>query len=408
MAQIEQVAVGAGYADAAYYSVGQGTVSTVAHTEWDIAFAVGAQDLGIFINEGVASGTSPLPQVELYLSTATNFETVDTSAAALQRIYNDEKSWSAGAFNHVAAPGDPFDFGWGSYDLNTHTVNGSRIFVIRLRDGSVKKLQIQSLIGGKYNFHYADPDGSNEISKTITKADFTGKTLAYYRFADNQVLDLEPAEWDLLFTRYTTPLDDGEGGILEYMVTGVLLNAGVSVAQLNGIDPLTITYEDYDGPYADTLTAIGYDWKSFDLATFQWTISSDRVYLLQTADSSIWKVQFLDFEGSSTGVTTLEKTFQTSLLSSAALPGFVPSFRMFPNPATDYLLIDLEIDAVKRPAAELQLFTATGQAVRQQAIDLYSGNNRLELPLYDLNPGTYFLQVRIGTGNIVRKLQISR
>ncbi|MCB0629392.1 MAG: HmuY family protein [Saprospiraceae bacterium] len=405
-AQIDQISVGVGYANAAFYSLHDGSVTSIAHTDWDIAFSVGAQDLGIFVNEGIASAMEPLPQVELYLSTSTDFSSVDTSD--LQRIYNDEVSWTAGAFNHVATPGDPFDFGWGAYDLNTHTVNGTRVFVIKLRDGAYKKLLIESLISGTYTFKYADLDGTNEVVQSVIKSDFTGKTLAYYHFETNEVLDLEPVSWDLLFTRYVTPLDDGEGGILDYTVTGVLSNAGVQVAKVSGIDPLTIRYEDYDGPFADSLTAIGYDWKAFDLSTFQWSVPEDVVYFVQTADSSIWKVQFLDFEGSTTGVSTLEKTFQTSLVSSTnELPDYVPAFRLYPNPAVDHAIIDLELDQSSRLPASISVFNVSGQQLYRASISLYNGSNRIELPADRLAAGTYMINIQIGTDRIVRRLIVN-
>ena len=48
---------------------------------------------------------------------------------------------------------------------------------------------------------------------------------------------------------------------------------------------------------------IGHDWKDFDLGTFTWEVFDDLVYFIETPDNDIWQLQFIDFEGSSTGVS---------------------------------------------------------------------------------------------------------
>ena len=157
------------------------------------------------MNEAVGlSFTAPLPTVELYLTNSTDFATVDSTA--MTRIYNEDISWSEGAFNHVKIEEDPADYGWGTYDFTSHQVNGSRIYIIKLRNGDFKKIEIQSLISGIYTFRYANLDGSNEETHTIDKADYDGKTLAYFSIENGTAQDLEPVQWDLVFTRYQTVL----------------------------------------------------------------------------------------------------------------------------------------------------------------------------------------------------------
>lgn len=398
--EFNQVSVGASYANATYYSIDDGSTTSVSHADWDIAFSLGDRDLGVLVNEASVGG---LADVELYLTTAEDFATVDTTE--MTRLHNDEQSWGSGAFNSVTTPGDPFDFGWGSYDPSTHKVNGTRVFVIKLRDDTYKKIMIELLDGSVYTFKHADLDGNNEVSQSVDKAAFSGKTLAYYSFAGDTVLDLEPASWDLLFTRYLTTLDVGGGVLAEYPVTGVLLNAGMQAAKVSGIDPQTVTYEDYDGPYGDSSDVIGHDWKEFDLSAFQWLIPNDLVYFVQTADSNLWKIQFVDFEGSSTGVTTLEKTFQMSLVSALhELPDYVPAFRVYPNPAVEFARIELELEEVRLLPASLTILNALGQQMHREVLSLYHGINRIEVPMDQLAAGTYFVNVQIGTDRIVRRI----
>lgn len=64
----------------------------------------------IFVNEGaILPFGAPAPQVELYLTGSTGFETLDT--AGMQRIYNEELNWEEGVFNHVKDPSETSDAG---------------------------------------------------------------------------------------------------------------------------------------------------------------------------------------------------------------------------------------------------------------------------------------------------------
>ncbi|MEL6357993.1 MAG: HmuY family protein, partial [Bacteroidota bacterium] len=289
-AQFQQVTQGAGYANQVYYDIATNTSTTITHEDWDIAFGVSGFSSSVVVNEGVISSQSdPAQQIELYASSATDFTTADTSQIT-ERIHNNEVSWEAGAFNHVAIPGDPFDLGWGSYNPATQTVNGSRVFFLLGRDGVYRKLMIESLISGVYTFRHALLDGSEEMMVTVDKTAFIGKNMAYYSFNDG-VVDLEPTDWDLLFTRYTTPLPDDEGNILQYTVTGVLHNIGIGVAELSGVDPETTETPLSKDEYDETLNVIGFDWKSFDLSTFSWSIPEDLVYFVRNEEDQVWRIQ---------------------------------------------------------------------------------------------------------------------
>ncbi|MEM7368296.1 MAG: HmuY family protein [Bacteroidota bacterium] len=391
--QIDQPSLGASYANMNFYSLSDGATTQHDHTIWDIAFGVAPQDLSVFVNEGVGLAMGPpLPEVELYITKSTDYANADTTG--MIRIYNNELSWEAGAFNHVSSPSDPFDQGWGTYNPATHQVTGSRVFCIKLRSGSYKFLQIQSLISGVYTFQFKDLDGSNELTKTITKSNYTGKNLAYYSFDSDSAMDLEPAQWDLLFTRYYTPLNAGMGDTVNYMVTGVLINRGMQVARVTGIDPMTVNYMDYEDEYVDTLAIIGHDWKSFNLSTFQWSIPSDRVYFVKTTTDSLWKVQFLDFEGSSTGTSTLERTFETELTAIGTPIPQVSFFKLFPNPSAGMVNVSFEFQTVSKKA-HLRLVNQLGQSIYSSTLEVRPGPTTHRLDLTDLASGMYHLSLQV-------------
>jgi hypothetical protein len=399
----DQPSVGANYTFNTFYNIADGAQTQVDHTEWDIAFDVSPGGTGVFVNEGVIiSFGAPAPEVELYLTTSTDFATMDTVGA--QRILNAEINWTEGAFNQVRNDADPFDLGWGAYDFMTHQVNSTRLFAIKLRNGELKKLEIQSLISGVYTFRYADMDGSDETIHTITKSDYSGRTLAYFSMEQGTALDLEPEQWDLAFTRYYTSLEDDDV-TLDYIVTGVLSNTGVEVAQADGIDPATVDYLNYEESYTDSLKQIGHDWKFFDF-TSGWGIISDRAYFVKTTQNEIWKLVFYDFEGSSTGVSTLGKIFQATVTSIENAPEYVVSLTTFPNPTTNILNISFELEqAVKN--APIRFYNQLGQLVWQDEMDLVAGFQVRTIDVSNLLTATYQLVIQLD-GTLVNKTIIKK
>lgn len=402
-AQVDVLSLGAGYSNSIYYSISDGSTSSYEYADWDIAFGVSNQSLAIFYNEGVAGS---LAEIELYVTDTTDFEASDTTD--MVRIYNNEVSWDAGAFNHVSSPSDPFDFGWGKYSVVTHQVNGTRVFVLKLRNGIYKKLKIESLIGGVYTFRYADLDGENEVTQTVTKSEFVGKTLAYYSFETEAVVDLEPENWDILFTRYYTPLplNDGTGAVLEYVVTGALTNAGLEVAQADGVNPVSANFQDYEDLFTDSLTVIGHDWKEFDLATFQFTVPTDRVYFVKNDSGGVWKIQFIDFEGSSTGGFALEKSFEGTITSIANQSENFQSFNLFPNPADNFLNIQFELKAAANNGL-IQVTDNLGKVLWTEKVQLVQGINTRSIPL-QLAQGPYYLSIRTDKGFIAKPFLVNR
>jgi hypothetical protein len=399
-AQIDQPSVGASYANSTFYNLEDGNTTSATHTEWDIAFNVTPFNLGIIVNEGVGlSFTAPLSTVELFQTNSTDFATADT--IGISKIYNDEVSWSAGAFNLIADASSSADYGWGDYNFGNNQVVGTRIFAIKLRNETYKKLEIQSLIAGVYTFRFADLDGNNEVTTTIDKANYPAKTLAYYSIENETALDLEPTDWDMVFTRYVTPLNDGSGGTIDYTLTGILTDAGVQVVQADGINPSTVDHLDYTNDYQDSLTIIGYDWKSFQGS---WVIEAERVYFVKTANEKIWKIQFFDFEGSSTGTTTLEKTLIDGTSSTNKVTEHFSSFNVFPNPASDVTNLVFEVKTYEG-AAQIQIINQLGQRVYNENIEIHNGLNAKQLSL-NFPSGLYHVALQIGSDFITRPLFI--
>jgi hypothetical protein len=389
-AQFVEASYGPSYTQQAFYQLSTDNSVNLPNDAWDIAFTTqGLQDAGLFINEAAGSGGTELA---LFLVPGKTFEETITQDELGERLFNDEQNWQFGAFNQMRAQGDPFDYGWGRYNPTDMAVEGTQLFALQLRDGSFRKLEISALNGTIYEVRHAAFDGSGEVVFSLNKAEYPDTGLVFYSLTDNQAVTDIPStgEWDLLFTRYSTPLDDGTGNTLNYLLTGTLSGVNVEVAQADGIDPQTVNYEDYTDAYESVLDVIGYDWKSFDLDNFAWSLPADRAYFVKTDEGKIWKIVFIDFEGSSTGNTVFEKT-DLGIVNTVD-HSLVEDFTVFPNPARTQATVSLTLKHAA--SVQLSLFNAAGQRVWSAADSRPAGFQVLEIPVSNLSAGTYWLSIQ--------------
>jgi len=394
--RVDEVSIGAGYSQQTYYSLATGEMTTLDGDAWDIAFsATGLQDAGVLINEGAPLTGAPL---EVYAAGQIDFEDVSTDVATYveeDRLYNPDENWEQGAFNTEAEEGNPFDYGWGAYDPMSRTVIGTHVYVIKKRDGSYIKLEIQSLELNTYNFRYADLDGTNEISHSISKEDANSTPWIYFSFETNKAVDV-PENWDLLFTRYSEPLDNGEGGILNYNLTGVLMAPGLEAATADGVDPETVLEADYQDQYSKSIKSIGYDWKFFDFSV-GWIIDEDRAYFIKS-NSEAYKLIFFDFEGSSTGTTTLEVT-PLQITSTESVSDLSASASIFPNPTEDFIHFDF---STQSPEAYLKVIDFSGRLIHEESVLL---NEPYPIKQY-VGTGSFTLQATTADGRFTHRIMI--
>lgn len=377
----DTVSLGTGYANQVWYSLENDNQAERPKAEWDIAFDVSS--FGTSVHANTANGTKVFTYPE---GDASDWATVDISNIAnWTEQYNSEVSWASGAFDqHLTA--DPFDVGWGIYNLSTHIVTGDSIFIVQLPSGDYKKLLIENMASGAYNFRYADVDGQNEVVDAITKADFSGKNFAYYSLETEGELDREPAsaDWDLVFTQYTSFVPTA------YTVAGVLSNNGVSVAQAEGVDQAT--YEDFSSEtFSTDINIIGYDWKTF---SGSWTLETDWVYFVSTAAGDMWKVVFTGFGGTGTGnfIFSKEKLSAVGVIENEA-NNF--SFVTYPNPTVNGNTT--VVYTMKNNAQEgtLFIYSLSGELVKTEQLATTAGIHTLPVTTNELNSGVYIIQLSV-------------
>lgn len=390
----DEVILGAGYANVAFYSMADGETSNIPNNDWDIAFQVSPMGSGIRIN-GQAG-------VELYLypnGDTTAWETLDiTGIDGWAQRYDSDAEWSTGAFNQGSA--SAFDLGWGTYSMITHHVTGDRLFVIKLVDGSYQKIWIKRLASGTYTFRHATLDNSMDMTHSIAKAAYAGKNFVYYALSGQAVLDREPltADWNLQFAKYIGRLT---GTDTYYAVTGVLSNAGTLVAKAENVDVTTAQPENFE---FDTfnISVIGYDWKSFNSQNFQFELQQNLCYLVQDPGGDIYRVVFTGFSGQALG----EFEFSKELLTDSEV-GIADAERSFPLAVYPNPAIGGQTSIVFEQSSQTafaRVFDMGGREVMAQTLH-GQGFAQRSLDVSGLGTGIYLL--RLEDGNRVSTIRLA-
>lgn len=294
----ETITLGAAYVNDVYYSLSNGLISTVPRANWDIAFSVSTRSSSIIINEGAGV------VLKMFTNTWSWDGPIDTTGySTWTTLHNSNLTWEDGAFNQLAAGGynhtnSALNYGWGDYDMASHNINGVTKYIIKLRDGSFKKLFIEqkNSVNQKYVFRFANMDGSSPVLVPELLATGTKANYVYYSLTDNSVVtNREPdaSTWDLLFTKW---IDNN----INYSVTGVLQNIGVSAIALTVDNPANVTYT--DSQFVTNINTIGSNWKTNDPITHLYTIPTNKTYIVKNVAGKVYQITFTGFEGSSTGV----------------------------------------------------------------------------------------------------------
>lgn len=394
---VDTVSIGAGYSNQVWYSLSDDEQGTAAKAEWDLGFDLSPQGFSILLNPstGILAWTYPAGDTSDWASIDT------TGLSTWSGINNSDTSWALGAFSNYVNPNDPFDVGWGIYSLFTHYVTGDSLYIVKLANGDYKKLWIEGLAAGTYTFRHADLNGNNEVSQSITKSTYGGKTFVYYAIAGDQILDREPAaaDWDLMFGQYTTYIP------IPYLVTGVLSKPGVNVAQADGIGNVN-TYTSYGAhTFTNQMNEIGYDWKAFGGGG--WVITDSLVYFVGRTNGEIWKMVFTGFGGSSTG----DFIFSKEKLASVGTVelGNVAQNEVFvyPNPSAQGGQAQLVYRlAPSATAGSLKVIDMAGRVVLSKSINAGGSLQTLSLETANLQAGIYTILLESNGRRAVTKWSV--
>lgn len=398
---IDTVSVGPNYANQKWYSLQNDEQGTQSKDNWDLAFEITGISSAVLANTQKANFAVYHAPFEI-----SDYGILDTAGISTWPVaYNSDTTWTIGALNKGADSSNPFDMGWGNYDMNTHFVTGDSCFVIKLSATSYKKLRIISLASGIYTFEYANINGTNSFTQTIAKSSYTGKNFAYADLTANTVLNREPASsaWDLTFGRYTAILMAPTP--TPYSVVGIMHNKGVTVAQANNVASPS-TYTAWSGHSQNTnITTIGHDWKAFDLNSNAWKIENDSVYFVKDKNDAIWKVRPIAFGGASDGnfIFSKEKLKESATVGVADHAKKGSTISVYPNP-TDGTHTNLLFSSDKAQTVSVSVVDMTGRTLSLVSVETSEGLTLHPLNTSELPTGVYFVKLNAGSYSAIQKL----
>lgn len=385
---IDTVSVGADYVNQKWYSLQNDEQGiTQSKDNWDIAFEITGFSASILANTQKANFVVYKAPYSI-----ANYGVIDTTGmTSWKKLYNSDTTWSVGAFNKGGVFTNPYYLGWGLYNINTHIVSGDSCYVVKLSNASYKKLKIDKLSGGIYHFTYSNIDGTNSRTVALNKTNYSGKNFAYFDMTSNTAINREPpsANWDLTFVKYISFIPT------PYGVTGVLTNKGVTVAQADSVASPS-TYVNWNAhTQATAMNTIGYDWKTFDMATNTWKIAVGTVYFVKSKTGDIWKVRFTGFGGSTNGNFILSKE-KLSTVGIQELNGTkIASLTVYPNPSTQEVvnvIYDLQTQVNE---ATLKVYNSTGEEVYNEQLKAREGLYSHALNTTDFRAGTYLVSLYV-------------
>jgi len=367
------------YANDIFYSMSEGEIANIPRAGWDIAFYTPAFSAGIIINEG--------SNVMLY-----SYQNGDTSAWAhidttglstWTPLYNSAEYWEDGAFNKGAL-GHP-DYGWGVYNMATHSVTGDSLYIINLPEVGYKKLWIVDKISVQNTYHirYANLDGSDEMTATIDANPYTDKNFIYYSLETHEIIDREPAlDWDLLFTKYIDFTEDMSGNMSEYLVTGATSNVDHFA---NKFTEVGVDFDDWASKPMDSLkNTVGYDWKSFSMSTMSWAVDDSTAFFVKNTAGDVYKLIFTYWAGMGSGEFALNK----EMISASAIEDIVMNeniISLYPNPANQNITVDMKDTHFE---GNIRITDVSGRVVYQSKI-----NHTKSVDVSSLSKGIYFVSI---------------
>jgi hypothetical protein len=388
----DSISLGAGYANDVYYSFKNGVVGTQLGSTWHIAFATRPaapptnvlRSTTIIANEG--------RNVQIYKSNQYNFAGFDTTGyRTWNAMHNSDSSWDVGAFNADLIRSNPFNYGWGEYNMTSHDVVSegfvyllriTKTFQGRTTDSAFKLIKIEKLaFDTQWVFHMANMDGSDSSQFTISKAAFNGKLFAYFDVMNKQVIDREPsAPWDLYFTRYGAFYTQF-GQTVFSTNTGALSHPTLLSARVKGTPNDSVKIA--DAIFNNKITTIGTDWKiNPGPGQPNFAIIDSNVYFARLANNEQFRMVFKSFDGSSNGRIRFYVSKEADYVGLFEAKNY-QTVAMYPNPASSF--VNVQVGAGNHTVV---VFDITGKALINQ-----TATGATAIDISNLNKGLYFLQV---------------
>jgi hypothetical protein len=393
-----------------FYNLATGTKDTASNTNWHLAFAVRSAMPPMNVARAACVRINEARGINVYVPPTTqSWSAFDTTGwRGWRRLHDSDSTWDIGAFNdgfNVPA----FNFGWGSYDMVTRHINGTKTFLIRHQQGMstfYRKFQIVQLnFDTTWYAAYSNLDGSDSTTIVITKGNYAGKLFAYYNLQTKSVIDREPSRpWHLLWSRYFTKVN-AFGIDTFYTVTGILQHPTVRTARVAGAHTDSVAFNDAEGKYNNTISNIGWDWKVSPQgppSATPWELVDSLSFFVKAANmiDSAYKIVFTKFTGPNPQITVFNQTLMVKPappVGLATVNNTKINITVYPNPAQSVIHVVTDI-----PAQRINLVDMTGRVV----LSNINPTTQTGIDVSTLNKGIYFVQVITDKGTAVSRVVV--
>lgn len=279
------------YADQTYFNLFD--IIVVSHNnfaDWDLGFETTPNGYHIILN------TSRFMYAGV--TNSTNFSLVTTNIADTM-IYDR----SSGHPDSTAI-GD-----WADFSDPLNPVFPKKVYIIdRGIDESgnsfgYKKIVFEKLEDDIYYIRFANLDNSDEHTFEIPK----NAAVNFVQFSFNGGGNLNTQQpgkelWDLNLTKYSTILFDNANNNkpTPYLVRGVLINKGVTVAKDTITPYKSISLNNISGyTFSNKQDAIGYNWKSYINGNY--IVKPHYSYIIKDRNNNYYKLRFTGFNNTIIG-----------------------------------------------------------------------------------------------------------
>lgn len=406
----DSVSMGAGYQLDVFYNLTTGSADTVRNNNWHLAFAMRNAQPPFDVLRSATVRINEARNVNVYQSSQgwNNFDT--TGWQGWPMLHDVDSTWDLGALNSGFNV-QQFNFGWGNYDMTTHDINGTKVYLVKIGTGVTtmyKKLMVKKLVfDTTWIFSYANVDNTDSVGVSINKSAFMGKLFAYHDMINHTTLNREPNHpWDLLFTYYRTQASISGLPPAYYNFTGVKQAPQLNTARVQGIPKPTADTSNAT-MYVKKTDNIGWDWKLVTAgppSNPYVLIDSLSYFIRRDADSLAYKLVFTKFTYADAtyqqAIVFNKTTYHMPIPPPTGIAGVVndnSDFTLYPNPAS--AAINISIPAgMSRPV--MNMYDMTGKMVLSTVL----GKQENSISLEGLNKGVYFITLDANGSRTSRKL----
>jgi hypothetical protein len=413
--RVDSVSMGTGtpsYPYDVFYNLTTGDKDTVVNTNWHLAFAMRPALPPANVMRSTTVRINASRNVTLYKSnfTSNQWSSFDTAGFTTWRVMaNGDSSWDVAAFNADYDASNPFDYGWGQYSMNSHNVEGTKMYLLAVGSGQAKtykKITIQKLAYDTlWFFTFSNLDGTDSTTQTISKPTYKSKLFAYYNILTKTVIDREPnRNWDLVFTHYRTNATFPGFPTSAFNFAGVLQAPQLNVARVTNVaKPISDTSD--ITIYSKRIGTIGWDWKVTPLGpppSGPWNLTDSLTYFIKRdKDSVTYKLTFDKFSNVPSQIIVFNiKTISPKMNTGISnLSDLNLEASIYPNPAKQ--IVNVSIPSISgKEQVVVSIIDMTGKVVSTTTI---VGNNT-QLDLSSFNKGLYFINLNINGVSVTKKL----